>query len=88
MIICKTFEGMVITCLHERALHFGFLFEKLRGGVDDIAMMTQAKLWRSAIWVLLSTKQSLISTMGKHTASWNGIVIAESDHCESVEGNW
>jgi len=26
--------------------------------------------------------------MGKHKASWNGVVIAESDNCESVEGNW
>eukprot|EP01115_Flamella_aegyptia_P002380 TRINITY_DN136414_c0_g1_i1.p1 TRINITY_DN136414_c0_g1~~TRINITY_DN136414_c0_g1_i1.p1 ORF type:complete len:104 (-),score=17.36 TRINITY_DN136414_c0_g1_i1:13-300(-) len=26
--------------------------------------------------------------MGKHTATWNGVVIAESEKCESVEGNW
>ena len=23
-----------------------------------------------------------------HKAIWNGVVIAESDKCESVEGNW
>jgi len=23
-----------------------------------------------------------------HKASWNGVVIAESDKCEKVEGNW
>jgi len=26
--------------------------------------------------------------MGKHKATWNGVVLAESDKCESVEGNW
>jgi len=26
--------------------------------------------------------------MSKHKATWNGAVLAESDKCESVEGNW